>query len=1639
MKKVLAKILLIVMIINTIFSTGLTNVFANLKSTKEVKAKGSLELNWNETLILTDLLEPIKRPENSDKAFLSWGFDTQNGAPVGTGTFELKYFIGDGREAKLKVKKNAGNAIVEYFINNDNTVNAKEKMLEVYKPDDKTYKEATRANFPENDPNFKINFPSGNQQRAQNVSFTIKKGTGFNFNYLGNTIKFKWDNSGYFFFETDGISQGNIYDFNLSFVKDGSSAQIIDKIKIFTGINEATFKSRPIANDGKGESMQDPVDQTTRPIIEYPGQNPKLEISFELPKEYDNIINKYDYVKDTTNNKKATKAVLDLISTSGKTIQVVIDNVYDPNKFTVSPNDKVKVKVTSEDNRITILLENKEGVAENEKILIPGIIYSSTKISLIRNETVENVVNDECFKSIPAELPIGAVYTYIEYSIISLGAKEFYINITPFEGYNGYYIVKQGSAILEEFARYEEKNKGQSNILIPVPIEIAGESSPEKYFQVDFEFAPSGDNPSETIRLSSQILKYKGYFEDIELGVPQNLKVTESDIIRQTSSDGTIRDELFVTFEWKVGYESVLKRLFERNQNKPFDIIYTFYEDETPTGDGEKLVSVKLTVNGDGIIEYSATDEYKDNFISGETELIEESLGGSISKIAKAKVKFKIPVSEKNSGVARSQLEYPGIYFITTEGVYTINDKLHNTGKSLSTTLTLNGVLQINVPEPQNIKIIDNSVTDKSFKVGFDTLKYEKEENVLYKYLKQILERHKLTLNDNSVKYNFYITQDRSIFDEMIKVDTTGKDKYDKIPEDIKSKIKTYDYENKVINEQDILNVKEMKLSDGTSIIDNLRNDNVVKITNMTQNFEASVPNQIVSLDGLDENQIYYVIAETVIEPVFAEEPNQGQVDKSKIDISKYSKIITVTTLKDDEGPGENEKVPSAPTNFRYENVTLNSANLLWDKINEDKDENSKSTLEYQFIKVRGQKLDDNFLNSKENYNKTWELLSNIKNKAGFKTSKDKVLEYKDSTFEEASQDRYVYQDFTSATGNILDKTLSPNQVYFYYIRTVRVDENGKDVAYSVWVPLSLTTKNVEGPTNLKVERDAEYDKKSEVVISFDIPKISTDLIGTEYELQYSLKKDVGPWGKDITMPKKDLTITENKDGKTLKVVYKIKGLKSGTTYTIRVRMYNKPIESASLYSNEVDHRTDIDEGDKEDEDKIDEWENHFKDLVNQLKKEPYWYIEDSIGNTAVFYRPDHFDVILNSTQTGVIDLAQGIGGSKKEYFIPSKAVIKAFEQNKGFKVTYNGMDVIFSSKSINPTQNEAIKMLESKRASDKLADYFVKLTIDFKQAPYIIEGNNSISPVADVYFEVVGTKRILSEWDADVVLYIDKLLKKDKYSKDLRADIKQWIKDKKDSLFISQQINKYFEEFKKDFGSYVGKQLKATSKRTFTTTKLNGNIIITYPFEKTLVAKGYKLILGSWVNVSIIDYAGKKAISTNELGAYIFTASKLIINGVGNLPNGTVIMDIIIKYGLDDYLGKGNINLKGNLTRYMAIGSLARIAGNSRTKDPIEFFKTKGVIVNSRNETLPISNQEAIYLIMEVYEIRTNKKIETIKVRNYNKTANIKGINDKYKKAIQVAFELGIYNDENMNPNGNMSIEQFLNTLANLSSKIGI
>ncbi|WP_250277802.1 fibronectin type III domain-containing protein [[Clostridium] colinum] len=1651
MKRITAKILLFVIIVNAMLANITLNIFAN-NANVNARAKSAVNFEWNKTSTLNEKLDVVNRDSNSDEVFLSWDIDKIGNTNNTSGTYTLTYPIADDKEIEFKVTRKNDKSQITYKVNGENTVNEGNKKLYIYK--EGSYLLADNKSFPESNI-FKLDsvYKTG---KASKVSFEIGKTGGATFQYEGNTIKFLWKD-GKMYFVTNGVKRGNIYPFKLEYTTNGNNKETEEK-KISLGIDtEEGFEVKPFANkDDKNDKGKELIDQTgARPITEYPGGKiVGVDITFNTLKEWkpnnqppNGNKGKYEFEDNT----KATEMIFNIgHADPTKKLQLKIANIYSDNNITITNNNQnVNGKITATykyDDKThtgTITLEGLEA----------STLYSDISISTTRADSVKD---ENKFETIEVPLPVGTIYTYPAYRIVALGASEYYLELEPFKVYDGYYRVSQGSQqdTLSSWYDYAEKNKGKDKILIPVSLDASAPQ--EKFFKIDFSFTPFSLAPTTNKqKITSQILKFKPYKEDIVLATPKNLKVVKANIVKKDSDP----ENLFLTLKWDIDYEEVLKILME--QHKPtdgskFNIDYTFYKGAQPDKVDDELLKVNLEFEGNGSnkIKYTIKNG-KDNhnieiinednktFTSERTEVI----NGKSKKIVEANVTFKIPVSEKGANDQKI-LEYSNTYFLATKAEYTIKPAIgaenkYETGLSLPVTLTLNGIEDIEVPAPQNIKVDEKSVNEKSFTIEYDTLKYETEQDLLYNYNEIMLKTIGRYLKEDSIKYDFYITQSKQLFDELVKY---SKD--EEIPENIKNKINKYINSTSMSAEGITIDFKTISGEKGL-VLDTLRQKGIVQISGISQNKDMS--RQKLNFSGLDENETYYIIGRTNVIPyekkAGANGANGEELLKEKLDYSKFSKLVTVTTRKDGDTPSEDDKVPPTPTKFEAQNITLNSVNLIWDRVKDNlkEDEEQKSTLEYQFIKVKGTQLPDSFLKSKYSYEKTWENLSNVKNKEGLKTNQNKLYEFdtnsKSFSKTEASKDRYEYVNWQGSEGNILDKTLVPNQVYFYYIRTVRM-VGDEEKAYSIWVPLTFTTKNTTGPKNLRVEPKAEYNKKSEVVISFDIPKMDTKLIGTEYDLQYSIKEDLGDWSKDTTMPKDKLTFKDNDDGKTMKVTYKITGLKSGKMYTIRVRMLNKPLNAPSIYSNEVEHRTDSDNADNDYDQDVNNWETNFKDKIEELKNEPYWFGKDTSSSTLVYYRPQYFDKVISTTNNSIIDLALGKGGNYKEYYLPASAVIKAFDENKGFRVSYNDAEVIFSPKTINPYDNDVIKkMAESiKSKNSNISDYFIKLTVDFKNNKYIIDGSDSISPSANITISVVGTKNKIVNWDQTMLNYIEELLKTKEFSKEVKDRISKLIKDKTDNKIMVQEIAKIVDSFKSKFGNELTKSLNNLSRKTEHIQYLAGDIIFACKVNTGISVSGYKKSQGNWISILARDYLGKKAIYVKETGEYIFAGKKLVINGVGNLPNGNKITEIVIKYGLDDYLGKnGNINLRAPITRRTTIGSLARVAGASKTQDPVEFFKTKNITLSNRNLDNNITSEEAVYLIMKVYEMKSGTKLETVKIRNYKLTQDIKNINTNYKKSIQVAFETGIYNNPNMNAKGTISVQEFLQSLVNMSTMLGI
>lgn len=1636
MQKFLSRLLTFVFIVNTLLSNfSLSAVFA----------AADINFVWDVSNTLDDALNIKSKGSAYDETFLWWDFGVdKDGKTFDSGIYTLEYNLENHKKIIFTIEKKTSNtASVVYKVVDTQTGNQipmNSAAFEVYSRNTGGFISNPNSNtYPQISNDYGIVYEydyngDGTDEAATEPRFDIIKDAGFNFKFDNRNIKFKWatgDNNDIIYFVTDGVTQGNIHDFNLTADIYGNSANpdLTEKLSVFTGINPNTFTVDSYANGGLKE-----IDHTDRSsAVKNPGYEPGMVLQFDMPKVWDSALNEFVY----TNSSDKTTLTLDLGNTnSNRKMQLIIYDIYanpvdnaDNYSFAHSGAEGLKIeRIDSDgdgiDDKISVDFSN----------LTAGVIYNPVELSL--NKTYADgttLISDS------TSIEHGRVYTVPEFYIEPKGTKEYYMVIKPYSGYSGYYTVYASSSPQisnkDQWVVYQDKTSGTSDIQIPVVLDASVPTI--QYYKVEFVFTPPDNTPGNSQNpIQSQTLKYKPSEDDVAIATPSDFSI-DSKVIVQSDEDSS-KQNLLVSFSWEIGYKDILSTLIDKNGGS-LDVTYTLQKGKKPQNDMSEFsnIVIHLTKDADGNILGEFSD--KEGLIVITDELGNEKskltykdvlVGSQTQQNVIANVTLKVPIVSNDENRDDSAIfSYPNIYFLNVKGSYTINGVLSKIEPSLTKDMSLDGPVDMDVPQPQNVKVVYVADDITKFEVNWDTMDYGRSTSPLYDYNQTYLNAMGYSLDNDSVKFNAYVSQKKDVLDTLIKYDADR----DSAPNSIKDLIQTYDHNNQKGSVE--INASSASTDKNMTIRDALRNGGIVKIENILQDYNADYQNFI--LNGLDKNQEYYIIVETKIEA--------KKISDSSVlleDNSSYSEMVTTTTYKDPEKPDDSEKVPPSPLNFIAEDIDLNSAKLAWDRVKETASSDSNSVLEYQFIRVKGEQLPSEIINSRETYSKTWENVGGINDKKGWRTDGAKIFSYTGTDFSPTEDDgtNFEYNVTDQTVNRLTDKTLGPNQLYFYYIRTVRVSDS-KDQSYSVWVPLSVTTTPVEAPKNLKVEPLEKHDKMDEIVISFDLPELNLEQLGTDYYVQYSIKEDDGPWQDPVTINSEKLKEkgTVNAD-KTLHFLYTLTNLKSGTYYSIKVRLYDTKLKEYSMYSNIARGRTDQDQGDYDDNKDKSDWLDHYKDLLSDMLKDPYWYSKNGIGSTEAIYRPSAFGSVIASEASSTIELTPGKGGSNRVYYIPSSAVDQAFDANKGFKISWQGMDVIFSPQSIDAGMNSAILDIKERMREKSVDDYFVRITVKFNESTYTVDGNNSLSPSAEVIVEAVGTKVDLDKWENEMILKIQELIEDEDKLEDVIDDIADGVYDEDSPEAMVDMLKDHIDDFAEDLYEFMEDELDDILKREFTSVELNGSIIIAYPIDSATSASGYRQVGSAWDAISLSDYNGKKAIYTNLIGTYIFAGRKVTLPGIGNVPNGTVITNIVTKYGLDDYLGKDSaFNLNAPMTKNMALGCAARLAGAGNTADPAAFLASKGINVNSRNSQGNISSQEAVYLVMAVYQVRTGTNVESVRITNYTLTSNIQGLQPAFKKSIQAAYQLGVYTNPNMVPNGTITVNEFLQMLAALSSKTSL
>lgn len=1478
------------------------------------------------------------------------------------------------------------------------------------------------------------------------IIFGFVPNQGFSFRQNGRTVHFRMDASGQGIrYVTDGISDGVIYNF---YAQDST---LSGHTKFFTGIDTNNIGAIPFTSgrtDGLDASNTINYRNTAYELDYNNGELPVdpsvgMAIRFQEPMVL--------WIDENTNPNYTPSSLMGVENNAEYTIPALIsmnDNRGASDLLEIRINNILELSANPSSINIQSSAETQPGNDSFAKVIrdsdinsnLPRIIevrltelIPSTLFNALRIETPGIVAEGNTIATRAARLtPLGTAYTFPLYTYIYQDG-EFSIEFEPYVGFSGVYVLTRsgGADGTGGEVRRIYFDGSQPIVNIPLPSEIGiGINS---VFQI--LFTPNQTIDSSLITplpnmLYSERTNYTPTPSDMEIGSPRNFEITEYnlrplDIYEAPSLWGT-EGLLKMNLRWSVGSASYIRDIINDTEDKFINITYAVNKALRPEADlGTAFAYIDMRieiVQGNNLqATYTVRHLNRDNgnVLDEGLVILEEDNQGLVYM----EVEMELPATR--SELSQSEAEnsdpnflYPRIYYLNME---VLDGRMR---ASTFESITLNDLLRPLLPPLQNFNIIEGSTTDNSVELNWNI-----PGNEVLDYIENSSFPLETLGEELNLGVNLYISQNENLMRELANLDGL---------------------EARRLFSSSFL---AAPLQDGNTItlggtsLNDLRNDNIVLIENINiGDYTNSILNSqnylyTLGLEGLDENQRYYVYATLVS----TYEVNTLRDEYESI----LSQLLGFTTAGIPNIPDDYDRIPSPP-NLSIRDIGLNTATLYWPYV-ELHTVDSPISVHYEIVRIRNEQMDNRHLNTSANINEFISIISEDMPNTELTFLQTPPHEggnleiYNGTSFVPVNTSEYNLV-FNPTQLALTDNALSSNQIYFYYIRTVRTVEidNQVHVAHSEWSAETATTSTLSAPINLRVDNSFNnYDPMTEFMIRFDAPILNLELLRSETAFYYSIREEDGDFSNPIRMDAQLLinSASNSSESGHTNFTYKISGLKPNTSYTVRVHMRNLLTNDTSPWSNNVTTRTQFNQDVVNEENELGSWLDYYKQELQQLIKDPYWILQDANNEFRVVYRPSMFDNLLNASVDSQILLAQSDNNVNTHiYYIPSSIIHKANEQEKGFTIRIDDIEVIIPPKALNPNYNEELLSINNYIRNGDIEDYYIRITAIKTRFTGNIGGNEPLSDQIQVSFEVVGSEVSTVKWDLDILeMYLNEI--------DLEARsniVRNWLLDSlrrgRPYDEMVRRILEFVQEFKRDLIRRTNTSFNRERRINRTIHELDQSMIIIYrENQQGLVVNGYRWT-GRWEEINTSDFLGFKGIRSNIPGIFVFAGRVVTVPGLAQEPNAGLAFSIITKYSLDEALGiNGTINLDTLSTRHMFIESVARIAGLPTGGNSTQFLTNKGYFVPGGNLQTHISIQEAIYLMMSIYEIRTDTKLEAISIRNHSATANIQGINARYLPSIRAAFEIGLYSNTDMVPNGNITLRQMLEMLTLLDTKVSL
>ncbi|ONI40094.1 hypothetical protein AN639_05160 [Candidatus Epulonipiscium fishelsonii] len=755
-----------------------------------------------------------------------------------------------------------------------------------------------------------------------------------------------------------------------------------------------------------------------------------------------------------------------------------------------------------------------------------------------------------------------------------------------------------------------------------------------------------------------------------------------------------------------------------------------------------------------------------------------------------------------------------------------------------------------------------------------------------------------------------------------------------------------------------------------------------------------------IIFEGLDSNQIYYTQARVKIKVARDPKLQGANLDPQKWTLySPLSKINTFTTESLPTGPTPDEQTPIAPTDFKLIDVSSSSAKVGWTKAA------TITPASYELIRTNNRKLDEKYLDKQLTLN------------AIFQDNSDIVL--------------FHNEEVGKAT-ELTNIDLSPNTLYYYYLRSVITLPTGEEM-YSDWVMLPVTTKSIQPPSSLKVELPMfyDYELKNEVVVSFMAPGPLDDSYSFEISIRGEDDEDyIGSMDPNFPYDLYENPERLNDDPSAETgyefVDFLIQDLDSGKRYDIKVRVVQTQPDGTilkSLFSNMVSHRTEFDAEEEEKEDLFEDLLDKYDYETGQLGNSSFWEFDGSETKKVYKYRMSYLET--DFAVSGSYDIINDEDMEKAIYYFPSEAFEMANDENTTLNFKIDDYAISIRPDTIDDSL-EPIEDAKYEESTRRIEDYYIMVELEVKEARESVFGQEAIMPQLEVNAEVVS----LEEEDSTIELEIEDSLRDAiaEEREDLERNLEQEFENPYiDIEYLESLVEKEIDDVKEKHQRVAGKIVSSEIDGDTTITEANNAISLNIKVDSNKINVYYLDEYDDWIKQSSFKVANGYSINAQNFGTYVITGQEE--RESVTVPSIPIKDDIISQYQLDDLFSTDEDSMQYGATKDATYQAVARMLGAPESAEPMMFLQRYGIDIIRTKLDEPIRQDEAIYVLMQAYEVMNKVDVDTVQLRNKQSITNIGAFQPKYQNYVSAAVALGIIDAENSQviPSKKMSIESIL------------